>query len=115
LRRGLANSSLARQIAPQHNSTLRKTTAIQYDYLNRLGSIASSPSNSFAYHFLGRVMLRRTLIFPNCIATLNPAHALLDTGKEKLTFALAALVVPGALFNRDIGVIAFCYDGFAEI
>ncbi len=23
----------------------------------------------------------RTLIFPNCIATLNPAHALLDTGK----------------------------------
>jgi hypothetical protein len=32
----------------QQNGTPRMTTAKQYDYLNRLGSIASSPSNSFA-------------------------------------------------------------------
>jgi hypothetical protein len=54
LRRGLVNSLLAGQIAFQPNGTTRMTTAKQYDYLNRLGSIASPPSNSFAYHFLGR-------------------------------------------------------------
>jgi hypothetical protein len=37
------------------------TPAKPYDHLIRLDSIASSPANSFAFHFLGRVMLCRTL------------------------------------------------------
>jgi hypothetical protein len=40
---------LAGQFAFAQSGTTRMTTAKQYDYLNRLNSIASTPSNSFAY------------------------------------------------------------------
>ena len=33
------------------NSVTRMTTSKQYDYLNRLSSISSTPSNSFAYQY----------------------------------------------------------------
>jgi hypothetical protein len=45
----LANSSLIGQIVFTSNTVTRMTTSKQYDYLNRLSSIASTPSNSFAY------------------------------------------------------------------
>jgi hypothetical protein len=45
----LANSSLVGQIVFTSNTVARMTTTKQYDYLNRLGSISSTPSNSFAY------------------------------------------------------------------
>ncbi|HEX3718794.1 MAG TPA: type IV secretion protein Rhs, partial [Verrucomicrobiae bacterium] len=47
----LANSSLVGQITFAPSSTTRMTTAKQYDYLNRLSSISSTPSNSFAYEY----------------------------------------------------------------
>ena len=47
----LANSPLAGQITFSRRSRTRMTTTKQYDYLNRLGSIASSPSNSFTYEY----------------------------------------------------------------
>ena len=47
----LANSPLAGQITFSQNGATRMTTTKQYDYLNRLGSIASSPSNSFTYQY----------------------------------------------------------------
>jgi YD repeat-containing protein len=47
----LANSSLAGQIMFTNNGALRMTTSKQYDYLNRLSSIASTPSNSFIYEY----------------------------------------------------------------
>jgi RHS repeat-associated protein len=47
----LANSPLAGQITFSRNGATRMTTTKQYDYLNRLGSIASSPSNSFTYQY----------------------------------------------------------------
>jgi RHS repeat-associated protein len=37
------------QITFAQNGTTRMTTAKQYDYLNRLSSISSTPSNSFSY------------------------------------------------------------------
>jgi YD repeat-containing protein len=45
----LANSSLVGQIVFNSNTVARMTTIKQYDYLNRLSSIGSTPSNSFAY------------------------------------------------------------------
>jgi len=45
----LANSPLVGQIVFASNGVTRMTTSKQYDYLNRLSSIASTPSNSFAY------------------------------------------------------------------
>jgi RHS repeat-associated protein len=45
----LANSSLVGQIVFNSNTVARMTTSKQYDYLNRLTSISSTPSNSFAY------------------------------------------------------------------
>ncbi len=45
----LANSSLVGQIVFSSNTVTRMTTTKQYDFLNRLSSIASTPSNSFAY------------------------------------------------------------------
>ena len=45
----LANSSLVGQIVFNSNTVARMTTIKQYDYLNRLSSIVSTPSNSFAY------------------------------------------------------------------
>jgi len=45
----LANSSLVDQITYQQSGSTRMTTSKQYDYLNRLSSISSTPSNSFAY------------------------------------------------------------------
>jgi hypothetical protein len=47
----LTHSSLARQVGLRQNSTTRMTTAKPYNHLNRLGSIAPSPSNSFACHY----------------------------------------------------------------
>jgi RHS repeat-associated protein len=47
----LANSSLVGQITFQQSGATRMTTAKQYDYLNRLSSISSTPSNSFAYQY----------------------------------------------------------------
>jgi RHS repeat-associated protein len=45
----LANSSLVGQIAFKSNTVARMTTTKQYDYLNRLTSISSTPSNAFSY------------------------------------------------------------------
>ena len=45
----LANSSLVGQIVFNSNTVTRMTTAKQYDYLNRLTSISSTPSNSYGY------------------------------------------------------------------
>ena len=47
----LANSSLVGQIAFKQSGTTRMTTSKQYDFLNRLGSISSTPSNAFAYQY----------------------------------------------------------------
>jgi hypothetical protein len=47
----LANSSLVGQITFAQSGTTAMTTSKQYDYLNRLSSIASTPSNSFAYQY----------------------------------------------------------------
>jgi RHS repeat-associated protein len=47
----LANSPLVSQIVFASNTTTRMTTAKQYDYLNRLSTISSTPSNSFAYQY----------------------------------------------------------------
>jgi len=47
----LANSPLAGQIMFTNNGVLRMTTSKQYDYVNRLSSISSTPSNSFAYQY----------------------------------------------------------------
>ena len=45
----LANSPLVGQIAFAHSGTTEMTTIKQYDYLNRLTSISSSPSNAINY------------------------------------------------------------------
>jgi hypothetical protein len=45
----LANSSLVGQIAFKSNTVARMSTSKQYDYLNRLTSISSTPSNAFSY------------------------------------------------------------------
>jgi RHS repeat-associated protein len=45
----LANSPMVGQIVFASNGVTRMTTSRQYDYLNRLSAISSSPSNSFAY------------------------------------------------------------------
>jgi RHS repeat-associated protein len=45
----LANSPLVGQITYAQSGTMRMTTTKQYDYLNRLSSISSTPSNSFGY------------------------------------------------------------------
>jgi hypothetical protein len=47
----LAYSPLVGQITFKRSGTTEMTTAKQFDYLNRLGSIASSPSNAFAYQY----------------------------------------------------------------
>ena len=47
----LANSPLVGEIVCQQSGTTRMTTTKQYDYLNRLGSISSSPSSSFIYQY----------------------------------------------------------------
>src|SRR5271157_2035352 len=47
----LANSPLVGQIVYQRSGTTRMTTPKQYDYLNRLSSISSTPSNSFTYQY----------------------------------------------------------------
>jgi RHS repeat-associated protein len=53
----LANSPLVSQITFKQSSTVRLTTSKQYDYLNRLQSIASAPSStaslplSYAYQY----------------------------------------------------------------
>lgn len=47
----LANSPLVSQITFQQSGTTRMTTTKQYDDLNRLSSISSSPSNSFSYQY----------------------------------------------------------------
>ena len=47
----LANSPLVGQIDFAQSGNVRMTTTRQYDYLNRLTSISSSPSNSFAYQY----------------------------------------------------------------
>src|SRR5271157_465020 len=47
----LANSPLVGQIVYQRSGTTRMTTPKQYDYLNRLSSISSTPSNAFAYQY----------------------------------------------------------------
>jgi RHS repeat-associated protein len=47
----LANSSLVGQIVFQSNTVTSMTTSKQYDYLNRLSSIASTPSNAFTYQY----------------------------------------------------------------
>jgi RHS repeat-associated protein len=47
----LAKSPLVGQITFSQSGTTRMTTTKQYDYLNRLSSIASSPSNSFLYEY----------------------------------------------------------------
>jgi RHS repeat-associated protein len=39
------------QIVYQQSGTTRMTTTKQYDYLNRLSSVSSSPSNSFTYQY----------------------------------------------------------------
>ena len=54
IRRGysyLANSPLAGQIVFQQSGATRMTTTKQYDYLNRLSLIASTPSNAFTYQY----------------------------------------------------------------
>jgi hypothetical protein len=47
----LANSSLVGQIVFASNTVTRMTTSKQYDYLNRLSSISSTPTNSFIYEY----------------------------------------------------------------
>jgi RHS repeat-associated protein len=47
----LANSSLVGQIVFASNTMTRMTTSKQYDYLNRLSSISSTPTNSFIYEY----------------------------------------------------------------
>src|ERR1700744_4925603 len=47
----VANSPLVGQIVFTQNDATRKTTVKQYDYLNRLTSISSTPSNAFAYTY----------------------------------------------------------------
>src|SRR5271157_750072 len=47
----LAYSPLVGQIVYQQSGTTRMTTSKQYDYLNRLSSVSSTPSNSFAYQY----------------------------------------------------------------
>ena len=47
----LANSPLVGQIAFKQSGTTVMTTSKQYDFLNRLSSIFSLPSNSFAYQY----------------------------------------------------------------
>jgi hypothetical protein len=47
----LANSPLVSQIVFKSNTVTRMTTSKQYDYLNRLSSMTSTPSNSFAYQY----------------------------------------------------------------
>jgi YD repeat-containing protein len=47
----LANSPLVGQIVFQQSAATRMTTSKQYDYLNRLSSVSSTPSNSFAYQY----------------------------------------------------------------
>jgi len=39
------------QIVFQQSAATRMTTSKQYDYLNRLSSVSSTPSNSFAYQY----------------------------------------------------------------
>ena len=47
----LANSPLVRQIMFKSNAVTRMTTTKQYDFLNRLSSISSTPSALFAYQY----------------------------------------------------------------
>jgi RHS repeat-associated protein len=47
----LANSPLVGQIVFKQSGTTRMTTSKQYDYLNRLSAISSTPSNAFAYQY----------------------------------------------------------------
>jgi YD repeat-containing protein len=47
----LAFSSLVGQVVFAHSGTTEMTTSKQYDYLNRLSSISSSPSNSYLYEY----------------------------------------------------------------
>ena len=47
----LANSSLVGQIIFKSNTVTRMTTSKQYDFLNRLSSISSTPSNAFTYQY----------------------------------------------------------------
>ena len=47
----LANSSLVGQIMFKSNTVTRMTTTKQYDFLNRLNSISSTPSNAFTYQY----------------------------------------------------------------
>jgi len=47
----LANSSLVGQIVFASNTVTRMTTSKQYDFLNRLSSISSTPTNSFIYEY----------------------------------------------------------------
>jgi RHS repeat-associated protein len=47
----LANSSLVSNIVFKSNMVTRMTTIKQYDYLNRLSSISSTPSNAFTYQY----------------------------------------------------------------
>src|ERR1035441_1103208 len=47
----LANSPLVGQIVFAHSGTTKMTTSKQYDYLNRLSSISSSPTMSFTYQY----------------------------------------------------------------
>jgi hypothetical protein len=47
----LAYSPLVGQIMFKSNTVTRMTTTKQYDFLNRLNSISSTPSNSFVYQY----------------------------------------------------------------
>jgi len=47
----LAYSPLVGQIMFKSNTVTRMTTSKQYDFLNRLNSISSTPSNSFVYQY----------------------------------------------------------------
>jgi RHS repeat-associated protein len=47
----LANSPLVGQIAFKSNTVARMTTSKQYDFLNRLSAISSTPSNAFTYQY----------------------------------------------------------------
>jgi RHS repeat-associated protein len=47
----LAYSSLVGQIGFKSNTVTRMTTSKQYDFLNRLNSISSTPSNAFTYQY----------------------------------------------------------------
>ena len=68
----LANSPLVQQITFSNSGVLRMTTTKQYDYLNRLTSVASS-SNSFAYQY------NAAYDGWNCVATLNSSLAILNS------------------------------------